>query len=144
LPGFLDTGGGAMEIRNCPRCGKLFQALSQNICPNCVKKDEELFRSVKQYIDDNPNCTLAQLSGGTDVSAGRILRYVKEGRLIISQGMKGEIVCESCGKPIMTGRYCDSCVIKFNQDVENIFKKSSKGDCYGYENTGYLKKMWSK
>jgi len=41
--------------------------------------------------------------------------------LEISEGMKGEVLCESCGEPITRGRFCDSCIIKINQDVLTAF-----------------------
>ncbi|KAI4453421.1 snf2/rad54 helicase family [Holotrichia oblita] len=122
-----------MDTKNCARCGKWFSTIkSTPICPACEKQEEETFKVVKGYIDDHPHSTTAEVSEATDVSVKKILKYLKDGRLEVSAGMKGDIMCDACGKPIPRGRYCDSCAIKINQEVNDIFaadmKKSSPDD----------------
>ena len=111
-----------MDFSNCPRCGKLFVAISASICDECRKEEEAGFQRIKEYIENHPKCRLAELSEATGVTAKRILRYIKEGRLEISQGMKGDVTCESCNKPIARGRFCDTCLIQINHEVEDIFQ----------------------
>lgn len=115
-----------MEMRNCPRCRKVFNYISSPICESCEKEEEKIFESVRDYLKQNPNFTLAQVSEATGVSAKKILKYVKEGRLEISKGMHGEIKCEQCNKPISKGKYCDSCVIQISQQVEDMFTVTKK------------------
>ena len=98
-----------MEVVNCPRCGRVFTRINKPVCPACVKEDEETFEKVRTYIKDNPMCTLVSLSEETKVSVKRIVQYIRDGRLEITKAMEGEITCTICGKPILTGRFCDKC-----------------------------------
>jgi acid stress-induced BolA-like protein IbaG/YrbA len=96
--------------------------MSSPICPVCEKEEEHLFETVVDYVKNNPESNLAKVSQETGVSAKKLLRYVKEGRLEISKGMQGEIRCEKCGLPINKGRYCDTCVIAVNQQIDEMFE----------------------
>ncbi|MDR1689847.1 MAG: MerR family transcriptional regulator [Clostridiales bacterium] len=111
-----------MEMRNCPKCKRVFNYISSPICPDCEKEEELVFDSVVDYVKNNPESNLAKVSQETGVSAKKLLRYVKEGRLEISKGMHGEIRCEKCGAPILKGRYCDTCVIAVNQQIDEMFE----------------------
>ena len=52
-----------MNLRNCSRCGKMFNYVSgQPICEPCKKAIEEDFQKVKQYIADNPRAGLRQIA----------------------------------------------------------------------------------
>ena len=106
---------------NCPRCGKLFSRVKSPICPSCEKEEEQTFQQIRQFIDDNENCTLSELSKGTGVSQKKILRYIHEGRLEISKGMRGDVRCKICSRPITKGQYCDACLIKINQNIYDVF-----------------------
>lgn len=113
-----------MEARNCPRCGKIFNYVSRPVCNECHKKEEDSFKKLKEFIDENPDCTLSGLSDGTSVPPKRILRYIREGRLEITKGMHGEVKCERCGASVTTGRYCDACVIEINQSVNELYTQT--------------------
>jgi flagellar operon protein (TIGR03826 family) len=110
-----------MDYMNCPRCGKLFGRLSSPICKECEKEEENLFQKVRQYIDENPNSKIADVTEALGVSVKKIMRYLREGRLEASPGMGSTLRCEKCNKPIRSGHYCDSCVIDINQEVTGIF-----------------------
>ncbi|MDR1065930.1 MAG: winged helix-turn-helix transcriptional regulator [Clostridiales bacterium] len=136
-----------MEIRNCPLCGKLFSDAGKGICPQCVVKDEEIFKTLKEYIDENPKMSKAYVSEETGVSPGRISRYVKEGRLIVSEGMAEDFACENCGKPVSTGRYCKACLRELNKGLDAALSdESERADKYAEASDarGYLKKKWSE
>ena len=113
-----------MEARNCPRCKKMFNYIKSPLCPACEKNDEDEFQALRTFIDENPSCNSNELHKGTGVTLKKIMSYIREGRLEISQGMHGEIKCDSCGTPILRGKYCDNCVIKINQKVNNLFSDS--------------------
>ncbi|NLZ55038.1 MAG: MerR family transcriptional regulator [Thermoanaerobacteraceae bacterium] len=103
-----------MDLRNCPKCGKLFVYSHRNLCPSCLKKDEEDFDRVRAFINDNPEATIEEVSEGTDVSVKKILEYLKEGRLMLRNNNVNIILeCELCGAQILTGRICEKCSGKF-------------------------------
>ena len=120
-----------MEVVNCPRCGKVFNKIRSPLCPACEKEEERMFQTVREYIDDNQDCTLNELSEGTGVSPKKILRYIREGRLEISKGMHGDVRCEVCNRPISQGRYCDTCMIKMNQNISEMFSANSDDRNHG-------------
>lgn len=112
-----------MEARNCPRCHKMFSYIRSPLCPLCDREEEETFQKLKQYIEDNPLCSLKSLSEETGVSTKRITGFIRDGRLEISKGMHGEFKCDSCGRPILRGKFCDRCIVKINQNAADAFKK---------------------
>jgi len=109
---------------NCPRCGKLFTKINSQLCPACQKEDEESFQAVRKFAEENKNCTIGALSQGAGVSEKRILRYIREGRLEVTGGMRGDVRCKICGSPIAKGNYCDSCAIDINQSLNKALLKS--------------------
>ena len=113
-----------MEARNCIKCKQVFNYINTPYCPKCVKEEEVVFDSVREYIKENPNCTLMETVDATGVSVKKITKYIKDGRLEISKGMQGENIfqCELCGIPIIKGKYCDSCLVKIGQDMSVVFK----------------------
>ncbi|GHV41045.1 hypothetical protein FACS189490_07200 [Clostridia bacterium] len=115
-----------MEMVNCPKCGRVFSKGSEPICDDCLKKEEELFERVRTFLEEYPESSLDQVSTATEVSPKKIMKYIKDGRIEISTGMKGELVCSQCGKPIKRGRFCDKCIIHVNNQVGEMFDKSSK------------------
>ena len=116
-----------MQATNCPRCGRLFNKIRTPVCTACEKADEEAFEKLRAFIEENPLCTMTELTEGTHVSVKRITQFIRDGRLEISKGMMGEITCGKCGKPIFTGRYCDVCAVDINKNVSTLFGKGPGG-----------------
>lgn len=118
------------DIRNCKRCGKLYNFIGGlPICPECKKKDDEDFKRVKEYLYDNPGASINQVSMELEVSIQRIKQYLKEGRLeIVGEGGNLILECEICGRSIRTGRFCNECSNSLKNDIasasEQIIKKS--------------------
>ena len=52
-----------MEVRNCKNCGRLYNYIggAYRLCPDCMKKLEEKFQEVKQYIEDNPRSDMRDI-----------------------------------------------------------------------------------
>jgi flagellar operon protein (TIGR03826 family) len=114
-------GGSTMgEIRNCPRCGKIFNYLGRPICGRCMQAEEEEFKKVKEYIYDYPGSNMPEISDATEVSIDKIMRFLREERLEISgENPNMFLECERCEKSIKTGRFCDAC----KDDLEKGFKQ---------------------
>ncbi len=99
-----------MNVKNCRKCGRIFNYIAgPMICPQCLEKKEEEFQKVKQYIRENPDATVASTSEACEVEVQQIKQWVREERLTFSSAANTEITCERCGKPIMSGRFCDDC-----------------------------------
>lgn len=112
------------ELRNCPQCDRLFVYRGRNLCPQCLEKEEEEFMLVRRYVRDHPGATVFETAEATGVSEEKILRFLREGRLV-SRGLKSSVVlkCERCGKVIEEGRYCRSCLA----ELEGGLKRAADG-----------------
>ncbi|AFV10802.1 flagellar protein YvyF [Thermacetogenium phaeum DSM 12270] len=108
LPNDGVPGGIAMELRNCPECGKLFAFLSRNLCPECAALEDEYVKRIQEYLDGPGGATIKEISDATEVPEEKIISLLREGRLIV-RGKACLLECERCGKPIDSGRYCASC-----------------------------------
>ena len=110
-----------MDIVNCPRCGKLFTKFADPLCDDCKKAEEELFKTVRDYVETHRECTVPEVTRETGATVKKIMKYLREGRLEVSSGMKDVLKCEKCGVPITSGRFCNSCVIDINQEVDDLY-----------------------
>ena len=71
-----------MEVKNCKECGRLFNYMGgAPLCDGCRKKLEQKFQEVKQYLDENPNASVNQVSEDNDVSVKQIKQWIREERL---------------------------------------------------------------
>lgn len=108
------------DVRNCRKCGKIFNYIGgPSICPVCKELDEQDFKRVKEYLYDHPGATMSEVSTALEISVERIKSYLREGRLEIV-GEQGNIVleCENCGKAIRSGRFCDECSKSLSKGFE--------------------------
>ncbi|MCX8129899.1 MAG: MerR family transcriptional regulator [Clostridia bacterium] len=115
------------DVRNCRRCGKIYNYIGgAPICPVCREMDEEDFKKVKEYLYKNPGATLSEVSTVLEISVEKIKGYLKEGRLEIINN-EGNLVleCESCGKAIKTGRFCDECSKGLAKDFQSTASQMS-------------------
>ncbi|MEE1306347.1 MAG: flagellar protein [Agathobacter sp.] len=113
-----------MEVKNCKGCGRLFNIIgSERLCPDCVRKLDEKFQQVKQYLDDNPNASVEDVSKDNDVTTKQIRKWVREERLIFAEGSSEGIDCEKCGKMIRTGRFCDACKASITNTLNSAIDK---------------------
>jgi len=115
-----------MDITNCVRCKRLFQRVKDPICDECKKKDDKLFDTVKEFLNENPSSTIMQISEATGASHRRIMQWLRDGRLELVEG-EGELTCRHCGKDITTGVLCDECLLEVNRQVGDLFPTKAKG-----------------
>lgn len=110
-----------MDIKNCPKCKKIFSPLTRSlICPECEKKEEEDFNKVRVFLRENRGTDINVVAKETGVSVKKILQYLKDGRLEVSEGMGEFLKCEKCGVPIKSGQYCPACNQKMIQSLKSL------------------------
>ena len=113
-----------MNLRNCARCGKMFNYIGgQPICEACKKLAEDEFQKVKQYIEDNPRAGIREISEQCEVTTKQIQTWVREERLMFSADSPIQLQCEGCGEPIQTGRFCAKCKATMTNSLNNAFAK---------------------
>lgn len=113
-----------MNVRNCRKCGKIFNYVSgPPICMQCKEALEAKFQEVKQYIYDNRYASIPQVSEACDVSPNQIQQWLREERLELAEGSGITLFCENCEAPIMSGRFCDKCKNSMADQLSNSIKK---------------------
>lgn len=115
-----------MDVRNCRKCGALYNYIGgsyKNLCPKCIRELEDKFDVVKNYIRDNPNASIAMVSQECDVHPEQIQRWVREERLVFSKDSPIGIPCESCGTTIKSGRFCDKCRTEMGNQFASAIEK---------------------
>lgn len=108
----------ALNIANCPKCGKIFAKGIHNMCPACVKHIEEEYETCLKYLRDNRGATIADLSESTKVSIRQITKFIREGRISLMDAPNLTYPCEMCGILIREGHICDSCRKRLAKDVD--------------------------
>lgn len=118
-----------MDVRNCRSCGKLFNYMSgPPICDACKMALEEKFIEVKEYIRENREAPIGKIAEDCEVSVKQITQWVREERLILSEGCHIMIECENCGAPIRTGRFCESCKKKMHGELTGVYTGKAQGE----------------
>lgn len=117
-----------MDVRNCKKCGKLFQYVGEPLCPMCLKEMESKFVDVKQYLYENPGANITQISEENDVPVQQIKKWVRQERLFFTKESGISIDCENCGRPILTGRFCKECKEHMSDSWSKVYenKKADK------------------
>lgn len=116
-----------MDVINCRNCGRLFNRLSyERLCPACRKSLEDKFQEVKEYLREYPNSSVDDVSRDNDVSVKQIKQWVREERLVFTDGSVEGLACESCGKMILTGRFCDECKASMINNLNDAFRSPKR------------------
>ena len=115
-----------MELVTCVMCGKLFNTIDKKVCPLCAKKEEEYFTTVKKHLKDNPGIRLDDVVKQTGVPASLMRRWLKEGRLKVTNTEGIDLRCERCGKNILQGKYCVACREKMEHTLNDLYKPEQK------------------
>ncbi len=113
-----------MDVRNCRRCGRLFNyAMGPIICPQCREALEVKFQEVKKYISEHKGCGIAEVSEECDVTPQQIRQWLREERLEFSADSPTGLECENCGAIIRSGRFCEKCKAGMVNHLQTAYKK---------------------
>lgn len=132
-----------MDIRNCKRCGKIYNYDGFKNCPTCRREDELDFSKVKEYIYENPGANISEVERETEVDSEKIIEFLRQGRLEIGDEHNLVLECEICKTGIKSGRFCDQCkneiardlggAIKFKEKEEKEKRKETQGAKFRYK-----------
>ena len=96
-----------MEVRQCDFCRAPYQSMGKKLCGDCLAQIDEDFISIREYLYDNDGAGIEEVHEATGVPRRTIMYLLKEERLIVGDENGkgcGFLTCESCKKPINTGR----------------------------------------
>lgn len=113
-----------MNVRNCTRCGRIYNYDGFKICPTCRRGDEEDFQKVKDYLYENPGANIQEVHEATEIESSKIIDFLREGRLEIGDGSNLILECEKCGTSIRTGRFCDRCASGLQKELGSVIEAS--------------------
>ncbi len=133
-----------MAKRICACGNEFYPAFGVTKCEECIKKDLELQRQVREYVEKNPRVTVVEVSKAFEISPTRVRQMIRNDVIQFTDDSAIKMACEKCGKPIIGGRFCDTCgqlmtasgaVIKPNQGlpdrpklvVDEQYTKKNKG-----------------
>ncbi|WP_430883992.1 MerR family transcriptional regulator [Fusibacter sp. JL216-2] len=110
------------KLKNCSKCGRVFQAeeIGQKYCARCSSDEDDMFMQAREYIYDNPDTNVVEVSEELEIDEDLILKWLRQGRL----ELKGEGVgypCDRCGKSIKSGRFCDACQNELKNGFNDAF-----------------------
>lgn len=109
------------ELTNCPNCNEIFvKSQFRDICQNCWKEEERAYEKVYQFIRKRENraATMVQVVEETEVEEEVILKFIKTGRLKLTQFPNLGYPCDKCGAIIREGKICDKCIETLRKELE--------------------------
>lgn len=110
-----------MNVKNCKRCGKIFNyVVGPVICPQCKEAKEEQFQEVKKYVREHIGATTQEVCAECNVEPGQLRQWIREERLQFADDSPIKIACEGCGTMIGSGRFCDKCKANLNKEIKNM------------------------
>lgn len=131
------------EVRNCKRCKRIFMfgGTGPQLCDECKRLEDEEFEKVRTFVRDFPGATVQEVSKETEVPTRLIYRFLKEGKLEVSEASPIALQCENCGARIKSGRFCIACskrlandMISAGKSLRDAVDKSS--DAYAKDKAG--------
>lgn len=109
------------DLANCPKCGDIFvKNKFRDLCTKCWKEEELAYDKVYQFIRkrENRTATIHQVVESTEVEEELILKFIRTGRLKLSQFPNLGYPCDKCGKMIQVGKICSSCAEKLRKELD--------------------------
>ncbi len=96
-------------IKNCTRCGTIFNKVASDICPTCVKEESELMETIRLYLKEHKMATIADVVRDTEIPVEVILDFIEDNLIVLVDNPNMSIQCSRCGKLTQDGRLCANC-----------------------------------
>lgn len=116
-----------LNVRTCSLCSKMYKYKGNPICPACLKRLDDDYVIVRDYLYDHPQAGIQELAEETEVDEKIILQMIRMGRIEFAEGVDTGIHCTSCGRPITGGTMCDSCKKKMSETLRSALPESMRG-----------------
>jgi flagellar operon protein (TIGR03826 family) len=116
----------AMNLDNCPRCGKLFAKGIREVCNVCTRDIDKEYELCANYLREYKGAIITELSDETGVSIKQITKFIREGRISMVNAPNMSYPCESCGTLIREGHLCDNCRNKLTKAAQEMQGNLSK------------------
>lgn len=96
-------------------------------CTDCYREMELEYKRVTDFLKSahNQQATLEMVSDGTDVSAKRIIEFIREGRIYMEDFPNLGYPCAHCGKLIQRQVLCNDCYQQLTHDINKTLNKEN-------------------
>ncbi|MED4454456.1 TIGR03826 family flagellar region protein [Metabacillus fastidiosus] len=125
------------ELANCPKCNAIFvKTPLKTICQDCFKQEEADFEKVYKFLRKRENRTalIDDVVEATDVDEDLILKFIRSGRIQLSNFPNLGYPCAKCGTNIREGKLCSYCESDIKSQVEQLEREEShKRDLENHE-----------
>lgn len=80
-----------MNEKRCSRCKADFTSEGLGmVCPECLEQDEKDFAIVRDHVLMNDKLNALKLAQETGVSASKIMKFIREGKLSLNKKRHSE------------------------------------------------------
>ena len=114
-----------MDIRKCRQCGRMYPFIRSPYCPECMEQIEEQYRTIRDFLEEDPTASISRISEKTEVPERVILYLIRAERLTL-RNTSDQVTCERCHQPIESGRYCDACMVEMEKELARIAGRYDK------------------
>jgi flagellar operon protein (TIGR03826 family) len=114
------------EVQNCPNCNNIFRKTTWPICQDCKNEMENELSKCTEFIRRNRQTTTSQLVEHTGVSEQNITKYIREGKINISDVPNLSYPCDLCEANIRNGNLCHNCRVKINTDIDKMKRQEDQ------------------
>lgn len=111
------------ELTNCPNCNEIFMKNKfRDVCPKCWKQEEEDYDKVYKFMRKRENraATIEQVVTQTGVKEETLLKFIKKGRIQLTNFPNLGYPCDKCGRIIRTGKICEKCTNELREDLKTF------------------------
>jgi len=67
------------EVKNCRKCNMVFSTyVGDDLCKQCEIDEEETYKTIRDFICDNPGISIYDLSVKLNISIRRVEQFVRK------------------------------------------------------------------
>jgi flagellar operon protein (TIGR03826 family) len=117
------------QLDNCPNCGQIYiKNAFRDVCENCYKQEEADYQTVYKYIRQRQNrtATMEQVVNETGVSEALIVKFIRKGRIQLSQFLHLGYPCDRCGTLIREEKLCVSCKKDIQTQLTQVVREEER------------------
>lgn len=119
-----------LQVDYCPRCNQLFQKVTRDICPQCMRDLDKVYDKIYQFLrkKENREATIDDIAGELDTDREDIITIIRMGKLNVKRFPNLGYPCESenCNELISEGRLCARCIAKIQDGLEKEQRQKEK------------------
>ena len=108
----------------CDSCGgnMRYNGTGEYVCQKCGNIMYDDYGKVRKFIDEHGDSSILVIERETGVNKDVLEYLLKDGVLASPPEADLSKICNRCGYPIESGRYCRSCMLEMANELAGIMK----------------------